>query len=55
MVNWTINVDSAVLWLMVDSMYKDPVVEHGYMRGTETFGYVTSIRNLWRYYRKVAR
>lgn len=52
---WTNNVDSAVLWLMVDSMYKDPVVEHGYMRGTETFGYVTSIRNLWRYYRKVAR
>ena len=30
--------------------YRDPVVRHGYMIGSETFGYVESIMNRWRQY-----
>lgn len=35
--------------------YRDPVVKHGYMRGTETVGYVRRIRDRWMQYRGVAR
>ena len=30
--------------------YRDPVVRHGYMIGSETFAYVESIMNRWRQY-----
>ena len=30
--------------------YRGPVVRHGYMIGSETFGYVESIMNRWRQY-----
>ena len=31
--------------------YNDPVVRYGYLRGEETYGYVTSIRERWQRYR----
>ncbi|MCQ2075742.1 MAG: transglycosylase SLT domain-containing protein [Bacteroidaceae bacterium] len=52
---WDSNVDSAVLWLMVDSNYKKPFIDYGYMRGTETFHYVKSIRKLWNYYKGITK
>lgn len=52
---WAGNVDEMVLALM-DSQYNhDPVVKYGYMRGTETYRYVTSVRELWNYYKTVAK
>ena len=36
-----------VLRLSSPSFYKDPVVKHGYMRGTETAGYVDRITARW--------
>lgn len=44
-----------VLKLSDAAYYRDPVVKHGYMRGTETVGYVRRIRNRWMQYRGVAR
>ena len=32
--------------------YRDPVVKYGYMRGSETVGYVSSIRQRWDKYRR---
>lgn len=50
---WNGNVDEMVLSLMRPHAYRDPVVQYGYMRGTETYGYVRSIRSLWDYYRSL--
>ena len=44
-----------VLKLSDAAYYRDPVVKHGYMRGTETVGYVCRIRDRWMQYRGVAR
>ena len=44
-----------VLKLNDAAYYRDPVVKHGYMRGTETVGYVRRIRDRWMQYRGVAR
>lgn len=50
---WNGNVDEMVLSLMNPGSYRDPVVQYGYMRGTETYQYVRSIRSLWDYYRSI--
>ena len=44
-----------VLKLSDAAYYRDPVVKHGYMRGTETVGYVRRIRDRWMQYRGVVR
>ena len=44
-----------ILNLQTPQYYNDPVVKYGYMRGTETVGYVARIRDRWRQYRGVAR
>ena len=44
-----------VLKLSSPDYYNDPVVKHGYMRGSETVNYVASIRNRWAQYRGFAR
>ena len=36
-----------ILRLASPTFYKDPVVKHGYMRGTETAGYVDRITSRW--------
>lgn len=53
---WKGNVDSYVL-RMSDALYfNDPVVLHGYFRGSETYDYVNSIRTRWdEYMRKIAK
>lgn len=50
---WNGNVDEMVLSLMTPDSYRDPVVQYGYMRGSETYQYVRSIRSLWEYYRSI--
>ena len=42
-----------VLHLAEPQYYRDPLVKHGYMRGSETYGYVKSIRQRWQQYRGV--
>lgn len=44
-----------VLKLSSPQYYNDPVVKYGYMRGSETAGYVSRIRDRWAQYRGVAR
>lgn len=44
-----------VLKLSSPQYYNDPVVKYGYMRGEETAGYVSRIRDRWAQYRGVAR
>lgn len=44
-----------VLKLSQPQYYNDPVVKHGYMRGSETATYVSRIRDRWAQYRGVAR
>lgn len=43
-----------VLRLSDPAYYRDPDVKYGYMRGSETVGYVTRIRDRWASYRGVA-
>ena len=50
---WTGNVAQCVLRLSESRFFNDPVVRHGYMRGSETFNYVSSIRSRWNEYRKI--
>lgn len=45
------NVSEFVLKLQQPQYYSDPVVRHGYMRGTETVDYVNRIRERWNRYR----
>lgn len=42
-----------VLHLAEPEYYKNPLVKYGYMRGSETHGYVKSIRQRWQQYRGV--
>ena len=44
------NVQPYVLNLSRPEYYRDPVVKYGYMRGSETVGYVNSIRQRWSQY-----
>lgn len=44
-----------VLKLSSPQYYNDPIVKRGYMRGQETTGYVSRIRDRWAQYRGVAR
>lgn len=47
------DVQEYVLKLSDPQYYNDPVVQHGYMRGTETVEYVRSIRQRYQQYRGV--
>jgi len=49
------DVSEFVLKLSSPQYYRDPVVKHGYMRGTETVGYVENIRRRYSEYRGFAR
>lgn len=49
------DVSEYILKLRLPEYYTDPVVKHGYMRGTETYEYVTRVRNRWQQYQSVAR
>ncbi len=49
------DVSEFVLKLKDPAYYRDPVVKHGYMRGTETVDYVDRIMQRWAEYRGVAR
>ena len=47
------DVSQYVLKLSNPQFYQDPVVRHGYMRGTETEDYVRKIRQRWQSYKGV--
>ncbi len=47
------DVEPYVLGLAQPQYYKDPVVKHGYMRGSETVDYVRKIHERWNGYRGV--
>jgi membrane-bound lytic murein transglycosylase F len=49
---WT-NVSEYVLKLSQPQYYNDPLVKHGYMRGSETADYVAKIQQRWESYRSV--
>ena len=49
------DVGEFVLALSKPEYYRDPVVKRGYMRGSETYNYVASIRNRYAQYRGFAR
>lgn len=49
------DVSEYILKLRLPEYYTDPVVKHGYMRGTETYEYVSRVRNRWQQYQSVAR
>jgi len=49
------HVSEFVLKLSTPQYYRDPVVKHGYMRGTETVNYVARIRDRWSQYCGVAK
>lgn len=44
------DVEPYILMLATPEGYKHPVVKHGYMRGSETAGYVAKIRERWKSY-----
>ncbi len=44
-----------VLRMSQSEYYNDPVVRHGYFRGTETYNYVADIRARWQTYRTKIR
>jgi membrane-bound lytic murein transglycosylase F len=47
------NVCEYVLKLAQPQYYNDPIVKHGYMRGSETADYVSKIQQRWQTYRAV--
>ncbi len=49
------NVDPYILRLSQPQFYHDPVVQNGYLRGSETSGYVRQIQDRWAAYRGSAR
>lgn len=49
---WTQSVDQVVLHLSEPRYFNDPVVKRGYMRGSETYNYVYSIRDRWEQYKR---
>lgn len=48
-------VSKYVLLLSEPAYYRDPMVQHGYMRGSETVGYVKRIHERWTQYRSLTR
>lgn len=48
-------VDPFILALASPAYYRDPAVRFGYLRGSETSGYVRSIRTRWNVYRGAAQ
>ena len=50
---WDSNVDYFVLHLSEPRYFNDPAVAHGYMRGNETYGYVSNIMKRWEGYLRV--
>lgn len=48
------DVDSYILKLSQPQYYRDPVVKYGYLRGSETSGYVRQIQARWASYRGAA-
>ena len=51
---WDGHVDQCVLHLSQPSYFNDPIVRHGYMRGSETFKYVSDIMVRWNDYIRMA-
>ncbi|MDE6120794.1 MAG: transglycosylase SLT domain-containing protein, partial [Muribaculaceae bacterium] len=49
---WDNNVEKAILMKMNPKYYNDPVVRHGYCRGTETVDYVEKITNFYEHARR---
>lgn len=49
------DVSPFILRLAEPAFYRDPVVKHGYMRGSETYNYVSRIMERWQSYRECAR
>ena len=49
------DVDRFILALANPAYYRDPVVHFGFLRGSETSGYVRRIRERWNIYRGAAR
>lgn len=47
--NWT-DVSEFILHLSEPQYYRDPIVRHGYMRGTETYNYVPGVLSIYRDY-----
>lgn len=52
---WAGNVDDYVLKMRFAEYYNDPVVNHGYFNGNETYNYVVNIRNRWDEYKRKIR
>ena len=52
---WSGNVDKYILHLSESQYFNDPIVRHGYMRGSETYNYVYSIKERWANYRNIKR
>ncbi len=52
---WAGNVDEYVLNMRLAEYYNDPVVNHGYFNGNETYNYVVNIRNRWEEYKSKIR
>ena len=52
---WTNNVDSFLLWKNNPKYYRDPIVEHGYARGKETFDFVKEILERYEHYKNVVK
>lgn len=52
---WFGNVEVLVLRMSESEYYNQPEVKHGYFRGSETQGYVSSIRGRWEEYRRMVR
>ena len=50
---WEQNVDYFILNKSLSKYYKDPVVKFGYIRGTETFQYVTKVLDIYHHYHNV--
>ena len=49
------HVSEYILKLSNPRYYRDPIVKHGYMRGSETVDYVNKIRARYAQYRGVAK
>ncbi len=53
--HWFGDVDQYVLRMSRPEYYSDPLVRHGYFRGSETYNYVADIRARWQDYRRKVR
>lgn len=49
---WDNNVAECIRWKRDPLYYNDPVVKHGYLRGTETFNYVREVIGRYEYYKQ---